>query len=188
MPEILLEVNGLGVTWCSPQGERPMVSQVDFSLKPGCGLTLLGETGCGKTLVAQAIMGLLPPEMRAGGEARFRGLDLLAASSRQCRALWGRSIFLFPQEPLAALTPSLRARSQLAEVYRWLHKLPGPRAIQEADQTLAGLGLGQSGGLYPCQLSGGMRQRLAAAITAAEPAELIICDETQQGLGSDTVR
>jgi peptide/nickel transport system ATP-binding protein len=179
----MLQVRNLDIDWHAPHGTQAMVRQVGFSLETGSSLTIIGETGCGKTLVAQSILGLLPPKLKAKGQVVWDGRDLLKMEPRSLRMLWGREMFLFPQEPLEALNPCLRALSQVREVFKWVFSVNGDSPAKHARALMESLDLEpQSERLYPCQMSGGMRQRLAAAITLAEPARLIVADEPSKGL------
>jgi peptide/nickel transport system ATP-binding protein len=147
-------------------------------------LTLIGETGSGKSLIAHAVLGLLPPEMRVSGRIIYQGRNLLALPHKRRRRLWGRELFLFPQEPASALNPTMQALRQVSETYRWVLR----HSPSESDcQALAllekvGLDAGAVRRRFPFQLSGGMQQRLLAAITLAQPAKLIIADEPTKGL------
>ncbi|MCO0638198.1 ATP-binding cassette domain-containing protein, partial [Lutimaribacter sp. EGI FJ00014] len=84
----------------------PIVRDISLSLRPGQPLTLLGESGSGKSLVAQAVMGTLPPELTASGAIRLDGVDLISSSPDERRERWGRAISLLPQEPWLALDPT----------------------------------------------------------------------------------
>ena len=174
-----LEVAGLRIL--GPAGEV-LVQDASVMARPGLPLTLLGETGSGKSLVLQAIMGTLPGGLRASGRIMLDGMELLAASAAARRALWGRRIAILPQEPGLALDPTMRSLAQVAEVYRLVRGLPGPEALAEAQARLAELGLGQASDLYPFQLSGGMAQRLALAILRASAAPVVLADEPTKGL------
>lgn len=116
----MLTIKNLEITLPDSDSRHPMVHGVNLSLSPTRPLTLMGETGCGKSLIAQAIFDLLPREMEAKGEIRYDNRNLLALSGRKMRRLWGREIFLFPQEPGSALNPLRRSRSQLTEIFRWV--------------------------------------------------------------------
>lgn len=175
----LLEVAELRIL--GPGGDS-LVREVAFTARPGVPLILLGETGSGKSLVLQAIMGTLPAGLRAAGQVVLDGQDLLAAPPAARRALWGRRLAILPQEPWLSLDPTMRALPQVAEVYRLVRGLPRREAEAEARSRLAELGLGQAAALYPFQLSGGMAQRLALAILRAAGAPVLLADEPTKGL------
>ncbi len=161
-----------------------LVTDVCLLVEAGIPLSLVGETGCGKSLVAQTVLGLLPPELSASGRIVHRGLGLQEADSQALRRFWGRSLFLFPQEPALALNPTMRALSHVKEVFDWVRCSDGVSSLANTASLMRAVGLSSEGDgwKYPCQLSGGMRQRLAAAVTLAEPADLVIADEPTKGL------
>lgn len=176
-----LAVSGL----CVDAGKERIVADVAFSIRAGVPLTLLGESGSGKSLVAQAIMGNLPPELRVSGQALLDGVDLLAGSAAERRCRWGRSISLMPQEPWLALDPTMRAGSQVSEVHRHVKGQDSGKSERLAGDDLAEVGLGHAGSLYPHQMSGGMCQRVAIAITHAAGSDLVIADEPTKGLDAE---
>lgn len=177
MSEILLEGRALGV-----HGEGVTIAPVDFSLARGGRLTLLGETGSGKSLIAQAIMGTLPSGLVASGELAIEGQAYAVAEGATRRALWGRRLALLPQEPWHALDPTMASGAQVAESHRYLRGLGRRRAREAALGDLAGLGLAGAEGRLPGELSGGMAQRVAFAAASAGGAPLVIADEPTKGL------
>ena len=116
--DALLVVEGLGIQ----VGGKRLLRDIGFSLRPGEALTLVGESGAGKSLLAQAIMGNLPPALQAMGQITLDGATTRAQDAAARRALWGRKLALLPQEPSLALNPLARVAPQLAEVYRLLHQ------------------------------------------------------------------
>jgi peptide/nickel transport system ATP-binding protein len=158
-----LSVSNLSIV--SPQGE--IVSGISLSLGRGRPLTLLGESGSGKSLVAQAIMGNLPAGLAARGQVVFKGADLLSESPADRRRRWGRSISLLPQEPWLALDPTMRVSPQVAEVHRYVKGRAATESNKAAEDNLADVSLASAAGLYPFQISGGMGQRVAIAIAHA---------------------
>ncbi|MCZ8094281.1 MAG: ATP-binding cassette domain-containing protein, partial [Acidovorax sp.] len=163
-------------------GDRALLQGISFRLHAGEALSLVGESGAGKSLLAQAIMGNLPPALRASGAITIDGVTTRAEDAASRRALWGRKLALLPQEPSVALNPFQRVAPQLAEVYALLHAQPPADAAERAQQELARAGLGQATGHYPWQLSGGMAQRAVAAITLAGGAPVLMVDEPTKGL------
>jgi peptide/nickel transport system ATP-binding protein len=163
----------------------PIVRDISLSLRPGEPLTLLGESGSGKSLVAQAVMGTLPPELTASGSIRLDNADLLGSPPEEQRKRWGRAISLLPQEPWLALDPTMRVGPQVAEVHRFVRRQLAARADALAHENLDEVSLGHASALYPFQMSGGMCQRAAIAITHAGGSGLLIADEPTKGLDAD---
>lgn len=181
MSACLLDVRDLAVlTAASPA--VTLVQEVSFSLHAGEVLTLLGESGSGKSLLAQAVMGALPAGLVARGEVRVGQHASRAADAQQRRPLWGRELALLPQEPWSALDPTMRAQAQVAETHRLVRGLATAAAAQQAAADLARLGLADDGRKFPFQLSGGMAQRVAFAATTAAGAPVLIVDEPTKGL------
>lgn len=178
----LLAVEGLGIQVSGPAGGKVLLRDIAFTLRAGEALTLVGESGAGKSLLAQAIMGNLPPALQASGQITLDGTTTRAQDAAARRALWGRKLALLPQEPSLALNPLARVAPQLAEVYRLLHSHTAVAARTQADQELRDAGLARAGSHYPWQLSGGMAQRAVAAITLAGGAPVLMVDEPTKGL------
>lgn len=164
---------------------RTMVRQAGFQVAPHRPFTLIGETGCGKSLIAHAIFDLLPPEMKISGQLNVLGRDLLNHSGRAIRRMWGQEVFLFPQEPGTALNPLCRSRSQVVEIFRRVCRDRFSRARSDSlwKTYFHKVGLSsRDGKKFPWELSGGMSQRLLAVMAMAEPAQLIVADEPTKGL------
>lgn len=186
-----LKLKNLEITMEGKENHPPLVHQVNLNLTPGRPLTLIGESGCGKSLIAQAIFRLLPPQLSATGEIYYGTRNLQACSASDMRGLWGREIFLFPQEPGTALNPLRRCRSQVTEIFRWVgngthHTLfsnaaSDCRHLWKTYFKQVGLSI-SDGKKYPWQLSGGMNQRLLSVMAMAEPARMIVADEPTKGL------
>ncbi|WP_426767803.1 ABC transporter ATP-binding protein [Erwinia aphidicola] len=173
---MLMEVKQAAVS-----GGDLAVLPVSFSLAAGRPFTLLGETGSGKSLLAQAVTGLLPRELTASGTLHFEGQQLPLAS-RPARALWGHTLGILPQEPWLALDPTMRAGEQVAESYRLVRAMSKTRARQAAQADLAALGVAHAADRLPQALSGGMAQRVAFAAARAGGAKIIVADEPTKGL------
>ena len=163
-------------------GERALVRAISLSIPAGGVLTLLGESGSGKSLLAQAIMGNLAPPLRCEGRVSIGGETTCAATQASRHALWGRRLALLPQEPWLALDPSMRVRDQIAQTYALVGNAPWRAAKTLAERALATLGLQDAAHKYPFMLSGGMAQRVAFLATHAAGAPLMIIDEPTKGL------
>jgi ABC-type glutathione transport system ATPase component len=161
-------------------GKESLVNPVSLSLSAGRAVTVLGESGSGKSLLAKAIIGTLPKGLEAAGSIIVGNERLEAGRSRASRALWGRRVAVLPQEPWLALDPLMPAKRHVAEVYEVFGNDPRPGDRANAD--LAALGLDGSGSKYPWQLSGGMAQRLAFAAARAGGATVTVADEPTKGL------
>ncbi|MGW6504025.1 ABC transporter ATP-binding protein [Nonomuraea angiospora] len=178
-----LRVDGLSVRFRIPGAVVHAVTDARFELPAGRCLALVGESGCGKSVMAHALLGLLPGNAAATGHAWLDvpgqdPLDLVAASEKTlARRVRGRLIGLVPQSPAAHLTPVRTARAQLAEALRELGRAETPDALAER----AGL-RPEDLDRYPHQLSGGMAQRVANALALAGDPPLILADEPTTGL------
>ncbi|PSJ43832.1 peptide ABC transporter ATP-binding protein [Zobellella endophytica] len=184
----LLTVDNLAVTFSTEAGSFRVVDDVSFSVAAGQTLGLVGESGCGKSVTALSLLGLLPrPTGRvSGGRALFQGLDLLALSTEQRYRIRGNKIAMIFQEPMTALNPVHTVGRQLMEVYE-LHRpeLNKPQRRQAALAMLQQVGIPEAEarlGSYPHQLSGGMRQRVMIAMALACEPDLLICDEPTTAL------
>ncbi|KUM43082.1 ABC transporter ATP-binding protein [Pseudomonas sp. EpS/L25] len=168
-------------------GDTPLVEPLSISLAPGQVLSIIGETGSGKSLFAQGVVGNLPAGLEAHG--RIGLADGFSEDGRQTgrRRQWGRGLAVLPQEPWLSLDPTMRALAQVSETYTQVVGLTGAVARQRAKTDLARLGLAGAERKYPFQLSGGMAQRLAFAATHAGGAPLLIADEPTKGLDRDRI-
>lgn len=160
-------------------GNTCLLQPISFMLRKGERLTILGQTGSGKSLLAQAIMGNLPKGLRTEGEISVFNET---SAPRQRRKLWGRQLSMLPQEPWNALDPLMSAKAQLAETYRWVKGDSRESARQNANYILELQGLGASRHKRVDQLSGGMAQRVAIACAMAGGAPLLLADEPTKGL------
>ncbi|MFD1829769.1 ABC transporter ATP-binding protein [Streptomyces desertarenae] len=165
------------------------VTGVSFDLAPGECLALVGESGCGKSVLASALLGLLPGNARTRGTALLDGLDLLTArESVLAGTVRGRRIALIPQSPASHLTPVRTVRSQLEETVRELTGLRGA-GVRPAAERAAERAAFPADHLdrHPHQLSGGLAQRAATALALVGDAPLLIADEPTTGLDRDLV-
>lgn len=183
---VTLEIRDLRVA----AGCTTLVRDVSLSVVPGQPVTILGDTGSGKTLVAEAAMGTLAPELKASGRIILGREESDADDRIARRAAWGRRIAMLPQEPWLSLDPTMQATPQVAEGHRFVRRLAPADATAQAGHDLAALGLANAGRQYPHQLSGGMAQRVAFASARAGGAQFTLADEPTKGLDSmlrDTV-
>jgi ABC-type glutathione transport system ATPase component len=162
--------------------DGPIVRGASLSLQPGRALTILGESGSGKSILAQAILGTLPANLHVEGEVEVLGVRTAAADVAARRPLWGRTLALLPQEPWLALDPTMRVGPQVAETYVYVRGLSWAAAAARAREDLAARGLAGVDRAYPHTLSGGMAQRVALAATRAGGAPILIVDEPTKGL------
>ncbi|WP_137994932.1 ABC transporter ATP-binding protein [Streptomyces vilmorinianum] len=168
------------------------VSDADLDLSAGECLALVGESGCGKSVLASALLGLLPGNAEATGTALLggaRGIDLLAADERTlARTVRGRRAGLVPQSPAAHLSPVRTVRAQLEETVRELTGVPRRerRAAAEAAAARAAFPAGHLD-RHPHELSGGLAQRAATALALVGDAPLLLADEPTTGLDRDLV-
>ena len=182
----LLEVSELSVAFDTRGGPAPAVSGVSFRVEAGRALGLVGESGCGKTVTALAIMGLIdPPGRVTGGTIALDGAALGGLpEDRLCR-IRGRRMAMIFQEPMTALNPVRRIGDQIAEV-SLLHDKRGPRAAWNgAVALLDRVGIPEPdlrARDYPHRLSGGMRQRAMIAMALAGRPALLIADEPTTAL------
>jgi oligopeptide/dipeptide ABC transporter ATP-binding protein len=182
----LLEVQDLVVHFDTPRGQLTAVAGVNFELAAGETLGLVGESGCGKTVTAMAILRLLPtPQATVSGTIRFLGEDLSGSPEERLRQIRGDRIAMVFQEPMTALNPVFTVGEQIMEVLRLHRGLSNPEARREAAAALSRVGLPDAGrrlGQYPHQLSGGLRQRAMIAMALACEPDLLIADEPTTAL------
>ncbi len=180
----LLKVDGLSVSFKTAMGQVQAAQDVCFELQEGETLAMVGETGCGKSVVASAIMQLLPGNASVEGRAIFRGRDLLLFSEREMARIRGREIAMVFQNPSLALNPIIPVAEQIAEPLEIHESHPRDRSVRMAVNMLRRLGLGARGigRMYPFQLSGGMNQRVMIATSMMLSPKIIIADEPSKGL------
>jgi peptide/nickel transport system ATP-binding protein len=182
----LLEVTDLRVVFDMPRGAACAVDGVDLSLMPGQTLCVVGESGCGKSVTALSIMGLVPsPPGRVSGRIRFEGRDLLGLSRRELADLRGDRLAMIFQEPMTSLNPAFTVGTQLAEVLQRHRGMDAARAREAAIEMLRRVRIPAPERRideHPHRMSGGMRQRVMIAMALlCEPA-LLIADEPTTAL------
>lgn len=166
-------------------GQQTLVGNITLHIPAGGVLTLLGESGSGKSLLAQAIMGNLPASLRCTGAVDIGAQQFDAADLHARRKLWGRTLSLLPQEPWLALDPTMRVARQIGEVHELVLGRSEDQATTAANTALARLNMADAGAKYPFQISGGMAQRVAFLATHAAGAPVLIIDEPTKGLDSE---
>lgn len=181
----LLSVENLSVVYGHNDNAFLAVSDVTFSIKKGQSFGLIGESGCGKTTVALAILNLLDKNaVRTKGKIYFAGQDLTKISAAEWQKLRGRQIALIPQASQHSLNPVLNIGRQMTE-HLCRHKAASSKAeaLSLAKDGLREVGLSEAVlSHYPHQLSGGMRQRVAIAMAYLLKPQLIIADEPTNSL------
>lgn len=184
----LLEVRHLNVEFRTPRGVVQALSDATFSLDRGESQLIIGESGSGKTVLAHALLRLLPMNTSVAGQVMFNGRDLLSLPEGEMRRVRGRRIALIPQGAGSALNPVRRVGSILMEsaLARGLTKA---EARERLTAVLSDLGLSfeQVSDRYPHELSGGMQQRVVNALALVARPELVIADEPTFGLDQELV-
>ena len=197
MTDLALDVENLQTYFYTRAGLVKAVDGVSFKLKRGETLAIVGESGCGKSVTAQAVLRITPkPGQIVGGEILFHGrpgetLDLaqLPPDGRQIRAIRGKEIAYISQEPMAALSPVHTIGHMLLERIQLHLGLDRPAARAHAIDTLARVGMPRPGELidrFPHQLSGGQRQRAVIAMALSCRPSLLIADEPTTALDVTT--
>ena len=186
MEQRLLEVKGLTTVFDGPSGPATAVDGVDLTLDRGGVLAVVGESGCGKTVLSLSMLGLVsPPGRVTAGQALLGGVDILALPENERRTIRGRRASMIFQEPMTALNPVLTIGDQVSEPLRVHAGASRREALDAAEAMLARVGLPEphrrlAG--YPHELSGGQRQRVMIAMALMLSPELLIADEPTTAL------
>jgi peptide/nickel transport system ATP-binding protein len=185
----LLEVSDLSVRFETDDGPVHAVDRLSFTLAPGEVLGIVGESGCGKTVTALSILGLLPPSAVVTGRVLFGDVDLLQLPGKALRSVRGRQIAFVFQEPMTSLNPVFKVGRQIGEVLRTHLGLSRREARERTIELLRLVRVPapeRRVDEYPHQLSGGMRQRVMIAMAIACDPEIVIADEPTTALDVTT--
>ncbi len=181
----LLEVSNLTINLQTHRGRAQAVRDVSFTLERGATLGLIGESGCGKSLTALALMGLLPDHAQIDGSIQLDGKELLDMNERQLCALRGNRMAMVFQEPMSALNPVHTIGRQVAEPLRLHLGFSRAQARARATELLERVGIALAAQRlddYPHQFSGGQRQRIMIAMALACGPDLLVADEPTTAL------
>jgi peptide/nickel transport system ATP-binding protein len=183
----LLQVQDLSVEFRTRRGTARVLDRVGFELRRGETLGVVGESGCGKSVTALALMRLIaqPPGRITGGRVLFDGRDLLQLSEADMQQVRGNRISMIFQEPMTSLNPAYTVGDQIAEAVRLHEGLTRRAALQRAQDMLDAVGIPDPARRvheYPHQFSGGMRQRVMIAMALACQPDLLVADEPTTAL------
>ena len=182
----ILEVEGLRVEFWTSRGTIYAVNDISFKVAPGETMGIVGESGCGKSVTALALLGILPRAGRVvAGSARFGGRDLFKLSDRELRRIRGKEIAMIFQDPMTSLNPVLTIERQIVEPLETHFGISRKEAKRRTVELLEQVGIPGAKARardYPHQFSGGMRQRAMIAMALACEPKLLIADEPTTAL------
>ncbi|MTW85815.1 ATP-binding cassette domain-containing protein [Virgibacillus dakarensis] len=186
MGDVLLEVKGLHVHFVNKNNRIPAIEGVDFKIREGETLGIVGESGCGKSITSMSILKLLPPEAEiVDGDIYFKGSDLTELSKRQLTKIRGNEISMIFQEPMTSLNPVYTIGNQISEALRYHYGLSKKQSKKRVIEMLKLVGIPAPEKRfyeYPHELSGGMRQRIMIAMALICNPDLLIADEPTTAL------
>ena len=182
----LLEINDLEVDFGTDEGTVHAVDGVSFALEAGEVLSIVGESGCGKSVTAMTILGLTRGiNARIGGSVRYQGKELTTASAEELQAIRGDRIAMVFQDPMSSFNPVHKIGDQIVEAIQAHHDVDKAEAHRKAVEALGSVGIPDPetrAGHYPFEFSGGMRQRAMIAMALALEPAILIADEPTTAL------
>jgi peptide/nickel transport system ATP-binding protein len=187
MAKNIVQFRNLETHFETPAGTLKAVNKVSFNIREGETICIVGESGCGKSVTAMSLMGLVesPPGKIAGGEILFEDRDLLKLSKNQMSKIRGKDISMIFQEPMSSLNPVLTIGEQISEPLKKHMLLDRKEAKKRAIELITMVGIPRAEKIfdsYPHELSGGMRQRIMIAIALSCDPKLLIADEPTTAL------
>ena len=182
----VLEIKDLEVELYSEKGPLPVIDKVNLSIKEGEIVGVVGESGCGKSMLASAIMNLLnSPAKIAAGTIFYEGQDMTTLSTKEFQKIRGNEISMIFQEPMTSLNPLMKVGKQIEEAIKAHEKVTTAELKERAIAAIRDVGIPQPEKVYhdiPSRLSGGMRQRIMIAMALVCHPKLLICDEPTTAL------
>ena len=181
--ESLLHLREVSIAFRTRMGAVKVADRISFEIKRGETLCLLGESGCGKSVIALSIPGLLPDNAVVTGEILYRGEDLLSMPAGERRKTRGREIAMIFEQPMSCLNPVMNIGEQIAETLRANYHVGKREAREEAERRMDEVGIPRRRfSDFPHELSGGMQQRVMIALALACNPKLLIADEPTTAL------
>ncbi len=182
----ILEVKNLNLGFQFEENFKQALYDVSFSIEKGKMLSIVGESGCGKTMSAMSILNLIPKTARiTSGEILFNNENILNKSQKEIQQIRGSKIALIPQDPMTSLNPLYTVGDQLLEILKYHQNLQGEEALKKAIEAFDAVQIPNAKSRlknYPHEFSGGMKQRAIIAMALACNAELLIADEPTTAL------
>nr|WP_245612745.1 ABC transporter ATP-binding protein [Kosmotoga pacifica] len=180
---MLLQLEDLTVSYKTREGRVLAVENVSLPLEEKETLGLVGESGCGKSTMGGAILGILPRETKITGKALFSGIDLISMPSKRLRQIRGKEISMIFQDPMTSLNPVMKLKDHFLETINTHTDISKEEALALSERALQEVGISSNRlNDYPFQLSGGMRQRVMIALSLVLNPKLVIADEPTTSL------
>ncbi len=183
--ERVLELKDYSIDLYRDRKPINIIDRMNFSIYKGEMVGIVGESGCGKSITAQSVMGLIHGKKTTKGQILFQGEDILQKTEKEMRKIRGNKISMIFQEPMTSLNPTLTVGNQLMEVFQTHRRISRKEAFDKALEALKLVNIAEPEKrirAYPHELSGGMRQRIMIAMALASRPELMIADEPTTAL------